>query len=307
MTAERYFVCIDIGGTFIKHGLADRGGHIYKKGELPTEIKKKGVEGLLKKVAMIVASYRYEHKIAGVAISTPGVVDAALGEIIFAGVNFPGYTGTRLRAEIEARTGLPCAVQNDVKCVGLAESWIGAGSGAHSVFCMAVGTGIGGSLILDGRVISGTGGSAGEIGFIELNSTGASLEASASTAQLVREVAELKGLAPDEISGRLIFKWAKEGDEIAIQAINLIVARLAEGIATVQYVFDPECVILGGGIMAQEEYLRGRLEAALDRIMTNPLRTHVRLEFAKLKNDAGMLGALCHLLQTHPELNEVSK
>lgn len=206
MTAERYFVCIDIGGTFIKHGLADRGGHIYKKGELPTEIKKKGVEGLLKKVAMIVASYRYEHKIAGVAISTPGVVDAALGEIIFAGVNFPGYTGTRLRAEIEARTGLPCAVQNDVKCVGLAESWIGAGSGAHSVFCMAVGTGIGGSLIL-----------------------------------------------------------------------------------------------------AQEEYLRGRLEAALDRIMTNPLRNHVRLEFAKLKNDAGMLGALCHLLQTHPELNEVSK
>ena len=299
------YVCIDIGGTDMKYGLADAQGNFWDKGIIPTEVQEKGIGIIFDKIAMIAEKYQKQDNLAGIAISSPGVVDAERGEIVFAGVNFPGYSGTKVRAIVEERCQLPCTVENDVNAAGLGENWLGAGKGAKSVFCMAVGTGIGGCLILNHHLIHGVGNSAGEVGFLKINA-GGTLEETSSTGQLVREMAKIRKLSANDLNGKIIFEWAKNGDEDAKQAIKAMTDRLAAGIAAVCYVFDPEIVILGGGIMSQEAYLRPLIEKALDNIMAPALRSNSRLAFAKLHNDAGMLGALCYFLQCNePEFSQV--
>ena len=297
-----YYACLDIGGTFIKHGLADEKGHFARKGSVPTDIKASKVSGLLGKLQGIVMEYRASRELSGIAVSSPGIVDAEKGEIVFAGDNFPGYTGTKLKEELERRCGLPCEVENDVNAVGLAECWLGAGQGADSVVCVAVGTGIGGCIVLHGQLVRGAANSAGEIGFLRTE-TGETLEKSSSTASLVAEVAKLRGMSPEALTGEQIFADAKEGKQDAAQAIDGMVQRLATGLANVCCILNPQRIVLGGGIMAQEDYLRPRLEAALrGRLTIVPIRDSTELVFAKFRNDAAMLGALRHFLQRHSPL-----
>ncbi len=293
----KYYVCIDIGGTFLKHGLADGQGNLLEKGSVPTEAKKKGIAGLLGKLQELVEAYRASYEVAGVAIASPGIVDAEKGEIVFAGNNFPGYTGTRLKEEVEKRCGIPCEVENDVNAVGLGETWLGAGKGAESIVCVAVGTGIGGCVLLGGKLLHGAANCAGEIGFLSMGD-GATLEESSSTASLIRELAEKRGVEAETLDGERIFADAKEGKQDAAEAIEGMVQRLAIGLANVCCLLNPQRIIMGGGIMAQEAYLRPRLEEALRRsLVIVPIRESTELVFAKLGNDAAMLGALRHFLQ----------
>lgn len=298
-----HYICIDIGGTAIKYGLADSQGNFLHKGSLPTEIREKGVQDMLETLQGIAKGYRQTHKeatLSGIAVSTPGIVDADKGEIVFVGPNFPGYTGTKLKAEMEQRTGLPCEVENDVNAAGLGESWLGAGQGAKSAVCIAVGTGIGGCVILDGKLLHGAANCAGEVGYLQIE-PGCRLEERAATSSLVHEVAKSRGLSPDKLDGRTIFAEAKAGKKDAAQAIDGMVQRLAVAIANICCLLNPERIILGGGIMEQEDYLRPRLEAALERAITiAPIRTSTTLAFARLGNDAAMVGALYHFLQKHP-------
>ena len=108
---------------------------------------------------------------------------------------------------------------------------------------------------------------------------------------MVERVAEAKGESTTHWNGKKIFAAAKEGDADCIEAIDHMITVLAKGIANICYVVNPEVVVLGGGIMAQTEYLAPRINAALDQYMVNSLRQHTRLAFAQLKNQAGMLGA----------------
>lgn len=293
------YICIDIGGTSIKYGLADANGAFADKGERPTEALESGGAGIVKKVKEIAASY-LSHKPAGVAVSTAGMVDPVKGEIVHAAEHLiPGYTGVCLKREIEDATGLPCAAENDVNCAGLGELWLGAGRGARSLFCLTVGTGIGGCVILDGRVLRGVCDAAGEIGYMHV--PGGTFQDLAAASAMVKRVAELKKLAAGSVTGKQAFDWAKRGDAEAARAIDEMTRALARGIANVCYVVNPEVVILGGGVMAQEAFLRPRLERALKESMIERVFRHTRLEFAKLKNDAGMLGALYHFLQADKE------
>jgi predicted NBD/HSP70 family sugar kinase len=165
------------------------------------------------------------------------------------------------------------------------------------VFCLFVGTGIGGSLIIDGQLINGAGFSAGEVGFLRLGGMAGTLEETSSAAQLVREVAAGRGIQPDSLDGEMIFAGAAKGEPDAVRAIDGMVQRLAQGIAAICYVVDPAVFIIGGGIMAQQAYLEPRLAAALAAEMVPAIRGHMQLAFAQLGNDAGMLGALRNFLQ----------
>lgn len=293
----KYYVCIDIGGTFLKHGLADGEGNLLEKGILPTEIREKGVSGLLEKMQGIVENYGTNCKISGIALASPGIVDAERGDIVFAGSNFPGYTGTRLKWEMETRCHLPCEVENDVNAAGLGELWLGAGKGAASLVCVAVGTGIGGCVILDGKLLRGSANCAGEIGFLAMGD-GRTLEESCSTAGLVRNVAAFRGVGPETLDGERIFADAREGRQDAVQAIDAMVEGLAMGLSNICCLLNPQRILLSGGIMAQEAYLRPRLEEALRRkLVIAPLRETTELVFARLGNDAGMIGALYHFLR----------
>lgn len=291
------YVAIDIGGTTIKYALITGDGAILQRGQRDTEAKSAGVEGILAKLVEIVDCYRSEAELAGVAIASPGIIDADAGIVRFAGPNFPGYSGTHLADIMKERTGMPVTVCNDVNAAGLGEMWLGAGRGQQSAFCMAVGTGIGGAIIEAGRIIGGASGCAGEVGFMPLFADG-TLEETASTGALLRRLAEIRDVPEDSLTGEQVFQEAKDGIADAEEILDNIIERWARAIACVLHVTNPACVILGGAVMAQQDYIRPRLEAALSGYLLIPqIRDGVQLFFASLGNDASLVGALCYHLQ----------
>lgn len=291
------YSCIDIGGTAIKYGVADERGCFLETGICPTDVRKGGAAQLLQHVCAIITQQQRTHCIAGVAVATAGMVDPATGRILYASDHFPGYTGTAVQTFIEAQCHVPCAVENDVNAAALGEYWQGAGQGAATLFCLTVGTGIGGCSMIDGHVIHGAACSAGEIGYMPLDEAGHTLEELASVTALVRAVGAAKHIPPKELDGKTVFLLARQGDAIAIKAIDDMLRWLARGIATVCYVLNPEKVIIGGGIMAEEAYIKPRLMRALKQSMLPVVYTSLQVDCASLGNHAGMIGALYHFLQ----------
>jgi predicted NBD/HSP70 family sugar kinase len=182
-----------------------------------------------------------------------------------------------------------------VNCAGLGEAWLGAGKEASPLVCITLGTGVGGCVIADGKLIHGASNFAGEIGYIPLG--GVTLEEIASTSALVRRVASGKKLDERELDGRKIFDWAKEGDAVALKEIDVMLEALAQGIWIISCVVNPEMFVIGGGIAAQKEFLQPRLEQKLSNVMISNVFETTRISFANLGNSAGMLGALHCILQ----------
>ena len=291
------YVAIDIGGTAIKYGLTDAQGNFTAKKNRPTLAREEGGAGIVRKVVEIVRQYQTEMPIAGVAIDTAGIVNPVTGEIVFAGeTSFPGYSGTPLGKLVREACGVPCVVENDVNAAALGEYWQGAAKGASSAFMMTVGTGIGGCFILEGKAWHGAGFSAGEAGFMRLHGEQRIFEEAASTRAMLVEAAASHNVSPAELTGEQVFAWALAGDADAVLAIEHMVDNLAEGIANIYCLLNPEVFVLGGGVMAQQDYLRPRLEQRLEALVVPAMRTSTRLEFARLGNDAGMVGALYSLL-----------
>ena len=185
-----------------------------------------------------------------------------------------------------------------MNCAALGETWLGAGKGCHDVFCMTIGTSIGGAMVCDGKLVSGASNSAGEIAYMRV--PGGMLHELASTTHLVKHYAALKGITGEglkEVNGKRIFDEAESGDATAIAAIDDLVEHLSDGITNVVSVQNPQAVILGGGIMARDAYLRPRLEAALKSKLRDIVFKATHIEFAQLRNDAGMLGGFYHFKQ----------
>lgn len=288
------YVSIDIGGTSIKYGVMDENGAILEKASCDTQAAAGG-PAIVEKVIGIVKTYKEKYPLSGVCISTAGMVDVERGEIFFAGPQIPNYIGTNWRNIIEERFHLPCEVENDVNCAGLAEVKHGVAVDSHICLCLTIGTGIGGCAVIDGQVFHGASGSGCEVGYMTMH--GSTFQELAAASVLSKKVAERKNRTPEEMNGRVIFDLARAGDAVCIQEIDHLVEYLAEGIANICYVLNPDTVVLGGGIMAEVEYLEPRLNAALDEKMVSAIRKHTHIAFAKNRNDAGMLGAFYHFMQ----------
>lgn len=231
------YVVIDIGGTSIKYGLADAKGQLLETHEMPTEAQKGGPH-ILNTTKEIVARYLKKHPLAGVAISSAGMVDPDKGEIFYAGPQIPNYAGTQFKKEIEETFQIPCEIENDVNCAGLAEVTTGHAKGSNNAVCLTIGTGIGGCLLLDGQVFHGFSNSACEVGYLHLPD--GAFQDLASTTALVEYVAEHHGDPVEQWNGRRIFKRATEGDKICMAGIDRMVAYLGKGLANIVYVVNPE-------------------------------------------------------------------
>ncbi|MGL5379220.1 ROK family protein, partial [Clostridium sp.] len=227
------YVCIDIGGTSIKHGVIYEDGKILVKGQRNTEAYKGGFH-LLEKMKDIVTEYKALYSIDGICISTCGMVDPTEGKIIYASNAVPNYIGVEIKKELEKEFSLPCEVENDVNCAALGEVWLGAAKGTSSCVCMTIGTGIGGCIIINNEVVHGWSNSAGEVGY--MNMDGGTFQEKASTKSLVKNVARRKGLMDSDINGEVIFNLAKAGDSICVEEINSLVDTLALGISNIIYV-----------------------------------------------------------------------
>lgn len=285
-----YYVCVDIGGTTIKYAMLTESGHIITQGQVLTKVAEDGSGDIPRKIAAIAEELQAKcGKAEGVALCSPGLIDVEKGEVIFAGPNFPGYSGMKLQAEVEKLTCLPCTVENDVNAAGLGESWLGAGKGAKSTFCMFVGTGIGGALVLDGQVVHGAAAAAGEIGFLPI--IDGHLEELASVPVLLQQT----GAA----SGEVVFKRAADGDVKTLAALEDMSQKLARGLAAICCVVNPEVLIMGGAVMAQQDFFAPRLNKYLQELLPPALLSGTRIAFAKLGIAAGFTGALRYFLQRH--------
>ena len=294
-----YYICIDIGGTSIKYGVLSDEGEIFIDGTVSTKVTEKEnfiLSDVKKLVRNILDEYR-NYEIKGICVSTAGVVNPEKGEIAYAGPTIPKYTGTKIKEELEKEFSISCEVENDVNCAGLGEYWKGAGKGSKSMVCLTIGTGVGGSVILDGKLLNGIGYTAGEIGYMDVN--GSYIQNIASSKYLVEKVQkekeEKEGIT-DAITGVDIFELAKKGDEICIAGINEIISNLAVGVRNIIYLLNPEVIVIGGGITAQKEYLEEKIRKEVNDGMISDMFRKTRIELAQQGNQAGLLGALYNFL-----------
>lgn len=291
------YICIDIGGTSIKYGMVREDGSFLTTGEMPTEAMQYGGPGIMEKAKKIVEAYKAEYHPEGICVSTAGMVDCEQGKITYAAPLIPDYTGTEIKKTLEELYGIPCEVENDVNCAGLAEHFAGAARGSRISVCLTIGTGIGGAILIDGKVFHGFSGSGCEVGYMHL--PGGEFQDLGASSILVKKVASYKNTDPEEINGKYVFEQAKQGDEDCIRAIREMCEVLGMGIANICYVVNPEVVVLGGGIMAQKEYLKDLLRDSLDKYLLPSVAQHTRLEFAQNQNQAGMLGAYYNFRSRH--------
>lgn len=164
---------------------------------------------------------------------------------------------------------------------------------------LTIGTGIGGCIVMNGEVFHGSANSACEVGYMHLR--GSDFQTLGSASALTKKVASRKQEPEENWSGYRIFEQAEQGDLLCCNAIDEMVDVLGQGIANICYVIDPETVVLGGGIMAQEAYLRDKIQASVNQYLIDSIASRIKITFAKHKNNAGMLGAFYHFRNRREE------
>lgn len=278
---------LDIGGTSIKSAVYENGG-IFKFAETPTQASRGGAFVVRQALGII----RGMGRIDGIGISTAGQVDFENGKIRHANANIPDYTGTELRRILEMEFHVPAVIENDVNAAALGEGHYGSARGIKDFLCLTYGTGVGGAIVIDGKIYRGAGGSAGEFGSMvthgkqvvpEKRISGC-YEEQASTAALVRRV---RAIMPEITNGRQIFERIQE--PVVKKAVDSWIDEIAYGLVTLIHIFHPVCVLLGGGVMGQEYVVSAVRNRVMEKIM--PSFQNVQIRAAELGNKAGLWGA----------------
>ena len=285
---------IDIGGTTIKADLYDEfGTSLNHFKEIETIIDYDlGTNQILNQVCDLIGEYTLNHSIDGVGISTAGVVNANTGEIIYAGYTIPGYIGVNFTSEIEKRFGLSTFVENDVNCAALGELWKGQAKDKKNVVMVTIGTGIGGSIIVNGQIVNGFNYTAGEVGYIPVGDS--DWQSKASTTALIH-LYQKKSLKTNQ-TGRTFFTDLKSGDKVAKETFEIFVENLTKGLLTISYLLNPEILILGGGILAKKDILLPEIQSSLAKNEMDNRFLPKNLVVATLGNEAGRIGAVKNFL-----------
>lgn len=292
----RKFVALDIGGTSIKYGIVNDKGEVINKAETPTEAGK-GAQKLICKIADIVDLLLKENKdIDGIGISSAGVVDSNNGIILYANDNLPGYTGTRLKEIIEEKFNKNTIVNNDVNSAALAEQWVGAGKNINTFFCMTIGTGIGGAIVIDGKLYKGKNFKAAEIGYLNKLGNEECFESKASTLALINKVKKELNIS-ENINGLNIFENIKSGNNDYKIIFNQWIDEISKGIANVICLFDPGLIIIGGGVSKQKNFLIDNIYKSLRKHLPEEFLENTIIKVAKCGNDAGMIGSVYEFLK----------
>ena len=285
---------IDIGGTTIKADLYDDfGTSLNQFKEIETFIDYDlGTNQILNQVCDLIGEYILNYSIDGVGISTAGVVNANTGEIIYAGYTIPGYIGVNFTSEIEKRFGLSTFVENDVNCAALGELWKGQAKDKKNVVMVTIGTGIGGSIIVNGQIVNGFNYTAGEVGYIPVDNS--DWQSKASTTALIH-LYQKKSLKTNQ-TGRTFFTDLSSGDKVAKETFEIFVENLTKGLLTISYLLNPEILILGGGILAQKDILLPEIQSSLAKNAMDNRFLPKNIVAATLGNEAGRIGAVKNFL-----------
>lgn len=279
---------LDIGGTTIKSSLyREDGTQQIEFEQQPTAISQHHNQ-IAQQVIDWCLSIKQHHTVDGIAISTAGGVDPYHGHILFAGPTIPDYTGTPLKARIEQACQLPCHIENDVNAMALGEAWLGAARDCQSALCLTLGTGVGGAVLLNGKLWHGHGFAAGEIGYTPL-ADGRRLDEAASTTALLTDYEKYHG---ERIDGKTLFKRLAQKDDHAKDALARMLDALSSGLLPSIYLLAPDAIIIGGGIAAQHHLIEPQLTQRLTEQLYNSRFMPPIIRCAALGNHAGRIGAL---------------
>jgi glucokinase len=300
----------DLGGTHLRVGTVDRNGKICCRQMQPTPQAEKPNEIVR---ALIDAVHECARKseaqggvLSAVSVVVPGTVNVADGVVVKA-PNVPCLDGFRLAAALESELEWPVILENDANAAAIGEMWRGAGQGYCTLICVTLGTGVGGGIILDGKLWRGADGSAGEIGHIGVDpfagvactcGSRGCLEVYASATAIVRMTREARPRYPnsilhntEDLTSAKIYQAGREGDELAIEVFRRMGVYLGIGLASLINVLNPEIVVIGGGLSNGWELFEKHMhQQVIERAFPIPAR-RVKIVRAQCGDDAGLLGA----------------
>lgn len=309
VTPNDLTIGVDVGGTKIAAGVVDRDGQILERLRVSTPTTSTAIE---EGIATAVTTLASRHQVAAAGVAVAGFVDEQRSTLRFA----PNMAmkNRPLRKLLEPKVGMPVVVENDANAAAWGEFRFGGGRGVDDMVLITVGTGLGGGIVLDGKLLRGAFGAAAELGHIravpeghlcgcgkrgcwEQYASGSALVASARA--LARNhpgsaarILQLAGGHPEAIVGSMISQAAQEGDAGALALFAELGRWLGEGIADVADVLDPAVVVIGGGVSEVGELLlRPARDAFGNQLSAAAHRPHLVITAAELGNDAGIIGA----------------
>ncbi len=305
---KKYAIGIDLGGTSVKYALIDNEGVFHFQGKLPSkaDISAEAVIGQLVTACKetMASAQQLGVTIEGIGIGTPGIVDETNRIVLGGAENIKGWENLNLADRIEAETHLPVQMGNDANLMGLGETMYGAGQGARNVVFLTVGTGIGGAVVIDGKLFNGFANRGTELGHVPLIANGepcacgsiGCLEHYASTSALVRRFSKRaaeagRSFSGEEINGELIVRLYKEGDKLATECLDEHCDFLGHGIAGFINIFSPQRIVIGGGLSEAGDFYIQKVSERAHRYVMADCAVNTRIMAASLGNKAGSIGA----------------
>jgi glucokinase len=303
-TDKKLIFAADLGGTHLRAATVDRKGMIHSRFKQNTPQVADAnaiVEAIVKAV--------HEVDVAGisaVSLVVPGTVKVEEGMIVKA-PNLPWLDGFRLGDALSSRLDLPAILENDANAAAVGEMWQGAAVGCKTIICLTLGTGVGGGIILDGKLWRGVDGAAAEIGHMCVDPFGGvactcgsrgCLEVFASATAIVRMTREASPRYPDSIlqgredrTAEMIFDAGKAGDELALEIFRRMGVYLGIGLANLINILNPEMIVIGGGVVNGWDLFEKEMHQQVEERAFPSLAARVKIVRAKCGDDAGLLGA----------------
>lgn len=309
------YIGIDIGGTQVKFGLVSQDGCVSET--IAFDVAFDGYETpIMDTVMEKLIWYMQEHhlteeNIQGIGVSATGQIDVANGVVAGTAGHIKNWDGCRIKDRIKSVYNGPVSVMNDANCAALAEQWLGGAKDATDAVLITVGTGIGGGIIVDSKILCGYRGVGAEIGHITIRNNGIKCacgnrgcyEQYGSMTALVKKVkrAVKNGSLPEElfegnpINGRTIFARISQNQQLT-KIVDKWIDCIANGIVGLVHIFNPQVVLISGGVSVQQElFIEPLKEKVLSTVMPQ-LAKGLRIEAAKMGNDAGLVGAVYYCM-----------
>lgn len=307
------YIGVDLGGTGIKAGVVDERGEILSKGSARTG-QERSYQAVIADIAALCERVARDANtplgdIKAVGVGVPGIFDPKTGRIPFC-ANL-GWHDVPFVSEMQKRLPLPVFVGNDATVAGYAESIAGVSAGTTSSVFITLGTGVGGGIVVGGKPYSGAHGVGSEIGHMILSMGGepcncgnrGCFERYASATAVIREARKAVAAHPESamlarcggdparMNAKIAFDCAKEGDAAALEVFGGYVSALAHGIVSIINLFDPEVIVLGGGVSMAGTFLLDAVREAVKPLVLFKDMGYARIELARLGADAGLIGA----------------
>lgn len=301
---------VDIGGTKVAGGVVDRDGTVLARLRRPTP--QDDTPAIVRTIIEVIEELRKDNPVEAIGLSAAGFIDADASRVLFA--PNVSWVDEPIRDDVTAAIELPVVVENDANAAAWGEARFGAGVGVSNLVCVAVGTGIGGGILLGGELYRGAFGVAAEFGHMRVvpdgrqcgcgnrgcweryaSGTALALEARTGATERPQDAARLLGLAggdASQITGPMVTEAARDGDVVALAAFDAVGRWLGEGMADLSATLDPACYVVGGGVSEAGDLLLDPARRAYAAHLTGrKYRPLAEIRLAQLGNDAGLVGA----------------